>query len=48
MNTYIYIISPSGSAVKNPPARTVVDVVLITGSGRSPGGGHATHSGILA
>ena len=36
--------------VKNLPAnaRNVRDADLIPGSGRSPGGGHATHSSILA
>ena len=36
--------------VKNLPAsaRDVRDVGLILGSGRSPGGGHATHSNVLA
>ena len=33
--------------VKNPPANAG-DVGLIPGSGRSPGGGNATHSSILA
>ena len=38
------------SAVKNPPARTggPGDVGSIPGSGKSPGGGMATHSNILA
>ena len=41
---------PGGSGVKNPPAevRDSGDVCLIPGSGRSPGGGKATHSRILA
>ena len=36
--------------VKNPPpnAGDVRDTGSIPGSGRSPGGGHATHSSILA
>ena len=36
--------------VKNPPANAgeVRDAGLILGSGRSPGGGHGTHSSILA
>ena len=36
--------------VKNPPANTadIRDKGLILGSGRSPGGGHATHSSIPA
>ena len=36
--------------VKNPPASAgeVRDACLIPGSGRSPGGGHATHTNILA
>ena len=36
--------------VKNPPAsaRDIRDRGLIPGSGRSPGGGMATHSSILA
>ena len=36
--------------VKNLPAnaRDVRDVGLIPGSGRSPGGGHTTHSSVLA
>ena len=33
--------------VKNPPANAG-DMGSIPGSGRSAGGGHATHSGILA
>jgi len=36
--------------VKNPPANAgdIRDKGLILGSGRSPGGGHATHSSIPA
>ena len=36
--------------VKSPPAHAgdIRDVGLIRGSGRSPGGGTTTHSGILA
>ena len=36
--------------VKNLPAKEgeVIDVGSIPGSGRFPGGGHATHSSILA
>jgi len=36
--------------VKNPPvnAGDERDLGLISGSGRSPGGGHATHSSSLA
>ena len=36
--------------VKNPPANAgdVRDMGSIPGSGRSPGGGHATHSRFLA
>ena len=36
--------------VKNPPANAgdIRDTGSIPGSGRSPGGGHATHSSILA
>ena len=36
--------------VKNPPANTgdLRDLGSISGSGRSPGGGMATHSSILA
>ena len=36
--------------VKNPPANAgeISDVGSIPGSGRSPGGGHGTPSGILA
>ena len=36
--------------VKNPPANAedVRDIGSSPGSGRSPGGGHATHSSILA
>ena len=36
--------------VKNLPAnaRDIKDAGLIPGSGRSPGGGHAIHSNILA
>ena len=39
-----------GAVVKNSSAnaRKPGDVSLITGLGRSPGGGHATHSSILA
>ena len=39
-----------GSVVKNPPSTqgAAGDAGLITGSGRSPGGGHATHSSVLA
>ena len=35
--------------VKNPPANAgdVGDVGSASGSGRSPGGGHGSHSGIL-
>ena len=42
---------PGGSAlVKNLPAHAggARDLGSIPGSGRSPGGGHATHSSILA
>ena len=38
---------PGGSAVKNPPANAG-DEGSNSGSGRSPGGGHATHSSVLA
>ena len=38
---------PGGSAVKHPPA-SAGDEGLIPGLGRSPGGGNATHSSILA
>jgi len=38
---------PGGSVVKNPPANAG-DLGLISGLGRSPGEGMATHSGILA
>ena len=36
--------------VKNPPANPgdIRDTGSIPGSGRSPGGGHGTHSSILA
>ena len=36
--------------VKNPPASAgeIRDADLILGLGRSPGGGHGTHSSILA
>ena len=36
--------------LKNPPASAgdIRDMGLIPGWGRSPGGGHATHSSILA
>ena len=36
--------------VKNPPANAedTRDVGLISGLGKSPGGGHGTHSSILA
>ena len=41
---------PSGSVVKNLPANTrdTEDTASIPGLGRSPGGGNATHSSILA
>ena len=41
---------PSGLAVENLPARAqdIKDTGSIPGSGRSPGGGTATHSSILA
>ena len=41
---------PSGSVVKNPPANAgeAGDADSIPGLGRCPGGGVATHSGILA
>ena len=41
---------PGGSMVKNPPANAgdTRDMGLIPGSGRSPGGGKATCSSILA
>ena len=41
---------PGDSVVKNPPANAgdARDMGLITGSGRSPGGGKATCSSILA
>ena len=38
---------PGGSAVKNSPA-SAGNADSIAGSGRSPGGGMATHSSILA
>ena len=38
---------PSDSVVKNPPGNAG-DAGLIPVSGRTPGGGMATHSGILA
>ena len=38
---------PGGTVVKNPPANGG-DVGSIPGSGRSPGGGMATHFSILA
>ena len=38
---------PGGSAVKSPPASTG-DLGSVPGSGRSPGGGHGSHSSILA
>ena len=42
--------SKLGTVVKNLPARAgdARDAGLIPGSGRSPGGGMATHSSILA
>ena len=51
--TYKAVITshlPSGSVVKNPPDHSgdTGDVGLIPELGRSPGGGMATHSGILA
>ena len=41
---------PGGTSVKNSPANTgdTGDAGLIPGSGRSPGGGHATRSSIPA
>ena len=41
---------PSGSVVKNPPAKAgeAGDADSVPGLGKSPGGGMATHSGILA
>ena len=43
-------VSPDGSVVKNLSANAgdIRDVSSIPGSGRYPGGGHATHSSILA
>ena len=40
----------SGSVGKSPPANAgdAGDAGLILGSGRSPGGGHGTHPGMLA
>ena len=38
---------PGGSVVKNPPANAG-DIGSIPGSRRSPGGGMANHSSILA
>ena len=42
--------SPGDSKEKNPPANAedTVDVGLIPGSGRCPGGGHSNPLGILA
>ena len=42
--------SQAARVVKNPPANAgdLRDGVLISGLGRSPGGGYATHSSILA
>ena len=42
--------SPGGSVVKNPPANAgdAREPGSIPGLGRSPGGGMATHSSILA
>ena len=48
MNMYIYIISPQWLSSKESTCKSIGDVVLITGSGRSPGGGHVIHSSILA
>ena len=41
---------PGGTVVRNPPASAghAKDVGLIPGSGRSLGGGKATHSSLLA
>ena len=44
---YMYEVSQVALLVKNLPTNAG-DVGLIPGSGRSPGGGHATHSSILA
>ena len=47
---YIYIASQVALVVKNPPANAgdTREEGSIPGSGRSPGGGQATHSRILA
>ena len=41
------MLFPDGSVVKNLPANAG-DMGTIPGMGKSPGGGMATHSGILA
>ena len=44
------VASQVALVVKKPPANAgdIRDVCSIAGSGRGPGGGHATHSSILA
>ena len=39
---------PGGASGKEPHAKDMRDVGLITGTGRFPGGGHATHYSIVA
>ena len=39
-SVYVYWGFPSGSSIKNRPARDTGDVGLILGLGRSPGGGN--------
>ena len=47
MPVLVATLLPGGSVVKNPPVGAG-DMGLIPGLGRSPGGGYATHSSILA
>ena len=47
MPVLVATLLPGGSVVKNPPVGAG-DMGSIPGLGRSPGGGYATHSGILA
>ena len=52
MNYHIWLLWASQVAlvIKNPPANVgdIREVGSVPGLGRSPGGGHATHSSILA
>ena len=51
ISAYIYKVIwgfPGGASGKEPRAKDMRDVGLIPGTGRSSGGGHATHSSIVA